>query len=74
MSGRRQSSKEVRDLIAAVTLGGWTVTDPKGSSNIYKARCHCGDHLEHIHSTPSGPNYTKNKLGHMKKTCWEEAR
>jgi hypothetical protein len=71
-AARRQSDKEIRLLIAAVKVGGWTVDDPKGKSNIYKARCHCGEHLEHIHSTPSGPHYTKNKLGHMKTTCWKE--
>lgn len=72
MPGRRQSDKNIRALINEVKVGGWIVDDPKGSSNIYKARCPCGDHIEHIHSTPSGSNYMKNKLGHMKKTCWKE--
>ena len=30
-------------------------------------KCFCGDRLEHIHSTPSGAHYVKNKLGHMKR-------
>jgi hypothetical protein len=72
MPGRRQSNKDIRDLIAQLRVGGWQVDDPKGGRNIYKARCWCGRHLEYIHSTPSGPNYMKNKIGHMKKTCWKE--
>jgi hypothetical protein len=69
---RRPSDPEVRRLIAAVKKGGWTVDDPIGKSNIFKARCFCGEHLEHIHSTPSGNNYCKNKLNHMRNECWRE--
>jgi hypothetical protein len=72
MSGRKPSRKEISELIEAVTLGGWTVEPPTGNSNIFKAKCACGDHLEHIHSTP-GKNYPKRKLAHMSKTCWKEA-
>jgi hypothetical protein len=72
MATKKQSDPEIRGLIRAVEIGGWTVSDPIGRSNIYKALCPCGDHLEHIHSTPSGTHYAKNKLGHMKKTCWKE--
>jgi hypothetical protein len=71
MPPRRQSKKEIRDLIEQVRLGGWTVEDPIGNSNIYKAKCSCGVHLEHIHSTPS-TNYARNKLSHMQSTCWKE--
>lgn len=72
MGSRRASDKQVGELISAVKRGGWTVTDPLGKSNIYKAKCGCGAHLEHIHSTPSGPNYAKNKVNHMKNLCWTE--
>lgn len=68
---RRQSRQDIRDLIAAVKAGGWTVDDPIGNSNVYKAKCHCGQHLEYIHSTP-GKNYAKKKLAHMRSTCWNE--
>lgn len=69
---RRPSRKDIRELIAAVRSGGWTVNDPIGNSNVYKAKCKCGLHLEYIHSTPSGVNYAKNKLAHMRATCWRE--
>jgi len=72
MSERRLSNKDTKLLIEAVRRGGWTVDEPQGKSNIYKARCPCGDHMEHIHTTPSGPHYAKNKLGHMRNTCWKE--
>ncbi len=69
---RRAGRKDIRELLAAVQAGGWLVDDPLGNSNVYKARCACGEHLEHIHSTPSSPNYCKRKLNHMRKTCWKE--
>lgn len=73
MSERKQSDKEIGKLLGDVRKGGWSIEPPKGKSNIYKAKCFCGAHLEHIHSTPSGAHYVRNKLGHMKKTCWKEA-
>lgn len=69
---RKLSRKDIRELLEAVKAGGWTVDDPIGNSNIYKAKCKCGHHLEHIHSTPSGSNYVKNKFAHMRAACWEE--
>ena len=71
MVSRKQSDKNIRGLLAEVGLGGWTVEDPVGNSNIYKAKCHCGNHMEHIHSTPR-QNYAKNKLANIKRTCWRE--
>lgn len=71
---RRPSRPEIRQLLDDIQVGGWVADDPIGNSNIYKCRCHCGDHLEHVHSTPSNPNYAKNKLRHMKRTCWKEER
>ncbi len=71
MASRRQSDKNIRGLLADIELGGWTVEEPAGNSNIYKAKCPCGDHMEHIHSTPR-QNYAKNKLAKMKRTCWRE--
>ena len=73
MTHRKQSDPAIRDLLEAVERGGWTVIDPIGNSNIYQALCPCGDHLEHIHSTRR-QNYAKNKLNHMKRTCWKEAK
>lgn len=72
MAGRQVSDKNIRELLSAVRDGGWTVHDPAGKSNIYKAKCACGEHMEHIHSTPSGANYAKNKLAQMQRTCWKE--
>jgi hypothetical protein len=48
------------------------VTPPAGKSNIWKAKCECGIHMEHIHQTPSSPGYAKNKLAKFKRTCWKE--
>ncbi len=72
MTPRKPSRKDVRDLITAVKAGGWTVEDPIGKSNVFRAKCSCGEHLEHIHSTPSGVNYVKNKFAHMRAACWRE--
>ena len=71
MAERQPSRKEIRELIAAVRAGGWRVAEPVGNSNIWAAYCPCGDHLEHIHSTPN-KNYAQRKLNHMKVTCWKE--
>jgi len=70
MAERRPSNQAIRDLIEAAEAGGWTVTSPTGKSNVWKAKCHCGVHMEHIHQTPSGSNYSKNKLSKMKH-CWK---
>ena len=71
MVSRKQSDRNMRGLLENVELGGWTVEDPVGKSNIYKAKCHWGEHMEHIHSTPR-QNYSKIKLARIKRTCWRE--
>lgn len=73
MPPRKPSDPQIRALIVAVESGGWSVTPPVGNSNIWKALCPCGEHLEHIHQTP-GRNYARNKFNHMKNTCWKEAK
>lgn len=73
MAERRPSNKSIADLIAQVEAAGWTVAPPAGKSNIWKAKCRCGEHIEHIHQTPSSPNYAKNKLAKIQRTCRKEA-
>lgn len=68
----RKPNKRTRELIESLNLGGWVVDEPIGKSNIWKARCSCGDHLEYIHSTPSGAKYGENKLAKCKRECWKE--
>ncbi len=38
MVSRKQSDRNMRGLLENVELGGWTVEDPVGKSNIYARR------------------------------------
>jgi hypothetical protein len=71
-ASRKPSNRAIRALIEEVEAGGWSVTPPAGKSNIWKAKCECGIHMEHIHQTPFSPGYAKNKLAKFKRTCWKE--
>jgi hypothetical protein len=66
---RRQSDKSIRQLLKDIEALGWVVTLSPGASNVYKAKCPCGKHIEHVHSTPSTRNFAKNKLAQIKRSC-----
>ena len=63
---RRQ---DLEKILVAAEAHGWVVTKGK---NYFKLKCSCGDHLRSCHLTPSDPNYGRNLLGWLRRTCWKE--
>lgn len=71
MSRPRHPNKDLEQLLRDAERADWRI---KKGGKYYMCRCPCPDqHMEHIHLTPSDPNYEKNKRKKMSKcTAWRE--
>lgn len=62
---RRGYSKEGNALIDAAEALGWTLIRAPGRGY----ECPCGSHMTWVHRTPSNPNYWKERLAFLGRTC-----
>jgi hypothetical protein len=65
----RHPIKELEAILRQAERRGWRVEKGK---KYFKLWCPCGDHRKAVHLTPSDPDYAKNLLGFLRRSCWEE--
>lgn len=63
-----RSAEREKALRAAATLG-WTYVPPSKGSPYGKLKCGCGKHITWLHKTPSNPNYYRERVQYMRRTC-----
>jgi hypothetical protein len=55
------------DLLRVAEELCWThIPNPKGYDKLH---CSCGAHKTWIHETPSDPNYYRNRISYLRRTC-----
>lgn len=63
----RQDDRDA--VFAAAKELGWEVRAATGKSNYLKLVCGCGKHLTWLHASPSNPNYYREKIKNMRRSC-----
>lgn len=57
------------NALRVLELEGWSIEGPNKKGYI-RVKCSCGGgHMAWFHSTPSNPNYYRQKLGHLLSKC-----
>lgn len=56
---QKHPKKDGEDALAEFDELGWQIVDPP---KYYTVKCPCGEHMTHLHITPSNPNHWKGTL------------
>lgn len=56
---QKHPKKEGEDALAEFDELGWQIVDPP---KYYTVKCPCGEHMTHLHISPSNPNHWKERL------------
>ncbi|GAA1782386.1 hypothetical protein GCM10009834_47600 [Streptomonospora arabica] len=55
----KHPKKDGREVLHEFDRLGWRIEDPPKYFTVY---CPCGDHMTHIHLTPSNPRHWEERL------------
>lgn len=67
---RKHPKPDGQKALEAFDTLGWRIEDPP---KYYSVKCPCGDHMTHVHLSPSNPKHFQERLRYGKRqSCMKE--